>query len=211
MGPPEEARILVSCGVAAFLDAVKYLRSETDPEKLGASAAEVTFVGRSNVGKSSLINAVCRKDLARVSGTPGRTRAINVFSATADRWIVDLPGYGFALGDQKERAGWGPMIEGYLKGRSSLRAIFVLVDAKVGPTKLDLDMLRWLQSKGLPWRVVATKADQVKRSVAAARRREAAQAIGVLPENLAWVSVDENVGVKELRAEVEALLKPGAA
>lgn len=201
---------MVSFDVPSFLDSVKYLLSETAAEKLAASAAEVTFVGRSNVGKSSLINAVCRKRLAHVSGTPGRTRAINIFAATADRWIVDLPGYGFALGDQKERAGWGPMIEGYLRGRPSLKAIFVLVDAKVGPTKLDLDMLRWLQSKGLPWRVVATKTDQVKRSIAAARRREAAQAIGILPENLAWVSVNENVGVKELRAEVEALLKPEA-
>jgi GTP-binding protein len=189
------------------LDDVKYLISETAPDRLGSCAAEVTFVGRSNVGKSSLLNALCRKDLARVSSTPGRTRTINVFAAAADRWIVDLPGYGYAQGGQAERAGWGPMIEGYLKGRPSLKAIFVLVDAKVGPTKLDLDMLRWLQSKGLPWRVVATKADQVKRSVAAARRRDAAQAMGILPENLAWVSVNENVGVKELRAEVEALLR----
>jgi GTP-binding protein len=196
--------------MASALEDAKYLFSETVPEKLAACSAEVTFVGRSNVGKSSLINALCRKDLARVSGTPGRTRAINVFAVGAG-WLVDLPGYGYAQGGQAERAGWGPMIEGYLKMRPSLRRIFVLVDAKVGPTKLDLDMLRWLQSKGLPWRVVATKTDQVKRSVAAARRREAAEAMGILSENLAWVSAAENVGVKELRAEVEGLLFANAA
>jgi GTP-binding protein len=193
------------------LDDVRYLLSETSPDKLGPAAAEVTFVGRSNVGKSSLINAVCRKDIARVSGTPGRTRAINVYAAGAGRWLVDLPGYGYAEGGQAERAGWGKMIEGYLTRRPALRRVFVLVDAKVGPTRLDLDMLRWLQAQGLPWRVVATKADQVKPSGAPARRREAATALGILPENLAWVSAAENYGVKELRAEVEALLKADAA
>jgi GTP-binding protein len=197
--------------VPPALEDVKYLLSETAPDRLGTCAAEVTFVGRSNVGKSSLLNALCRKDLARVSGTPGRTRAINVFAAGPGRWLVDLPGYGYARGGQAERAGWGAMIEGYLLRRPSLRRVFVLVDAKVGPTPLDLDMLRWLQARGLPWRVVATKADQVKRSGAAARRRDAALALGILPENLAWVSADEDYGVKELRAEVAALLAAGAA
>ena len=192
------------------LDDVKYLLSETVPDRLAACPAEVTFVGRSNVGKSSLLNALCRKDLARVSGTPGRTRAINVFTAGPGRWLVDLPGYGFARGGEAERAGWSAMVEGYLKRRPGLRRIYLLVDSKVGPTKLDLEMLRWLQANGLPWRVVATKSDQVKRSTAAARRREMADVMGILPENLAWVSVSENSGVKELRAEVEGVLQAGA-
>jgi GTP-binding protein len=195
----------------AALDDAKYLLSETSPEGLGAAEAEVTFVGRSNVGKSSLINALCRREIARVSGTPGRTRAINVYAAAPGRWLVDLPGYGYAEGGQAERAGWGRMIEGYLRRRPNLRRVFVLVDAKVGPTRLDLDMLRWLQSQGLPWRVVATKADQVKPSGAPARRRAAAQALGILPENLAWVSAAENLGVKELRREIEGLLQSDAA
>jgi GTP-binding protein len=190
-----------------LLDDVRYLLSEVDPEKLGSSAAEVAFVGRSNVGKSTLLNALCRRDLARVSGTPGRTRTINVFLAGLDRWLVDLPGYGYASGDPRERAAWGPMIEGYLTGRPTLRGVFVLVDAKVGPTPLDLQMLDWLRDRRLPWRVIATKADQVKPSRAVARRREAAAALGLAPEDLAWVSADKDLGMRELRAETTALLQ----
>ncbi|MCX5795650.1 MAG: ribosome biogenesis GTP-binding protein YihA/YsxC [Elusimicrobia bacterium] len=184
----------------------QYLISETDPQRLGPCAAEVTFVGRSNVGKSSLLNALCGKDLARVSNTPGRTRAINVFTAGRDRWLVDLPGYGFAEGAAAQRSGWGPMIESYLTGRPSLRMVFALVDAKVGPTRLDLQMLDWLQDKGLPWRSVATKTDQVKSSRAAAQRRDVAEVLGLKPEALAWVSAAQNSGVRELRAELAALL-----
>ena len=145
--------------MAHALDAVRFLLSDTDPGKLGASLAEVAFVGRSNSGKSTMINALCRKDLARTSGTPGRTRTINVYEAAPQRRIVDLPGYGFATGPASSREGWGAMIEGYLVGSKTLAGIFVLVDAKLGPTKLDLEMLNWLQAESLPWRVVATKTD----------------------------------------------------
>lgn len=188
------------------LEAVEYLFSETDPSRLTECASEVAFVGRSNVGKSSLLNAVCRKEVARVSNTPGRTRAIVVFKAGHDRRLVDLPGYGYAAGPESEREGWGPMIEGYLRGRPSLRMIFALIDAKVGPTKLDLQMLRWLDAEKLPWRPVATKADQVKASRVQAHRRDAAHALGVQPPELAWVSAHEGLGMKELRAEVTNLL-----
>lgn len=190
-----------------LLDDVKYLLSETAPERLGPCAAEVTFVGRSNVGKSTLLNALCRKDLARVSSAPGRTRAINVFSAGRDRWLVDLPGYGYAEGRPAERAGWGAMIEGYLTGRLTLRMVFALIDAKVGPTRLDLQMLKWLEAKGLPWRVVAAKVDQVKASRTDAQRRDLAHALGLQPEDLAWVSADKGLGLRDLRAEAAALLE----
>ncbi len=192
--------------MAHALDAVAFLLSETDPGKLGPSAAEVAFVGRSNSGKSTMINALCRKELARASSTPGRTRTINVYQAAPQRRIVDLPGYGFASGPAQSREGWGAMIEGYLTSSRTLAAIFVLVDAKLGPTKLDLEMLNWLQAEGLPWRVVATKTDQVKSSRAFVRRREVAQAVGLAPEALAWVSSQEGTGIGELRNEVAKLL-----
>ncbi len=193
--------------MAHALDAVRFLLSETDPGKLGPSLSEVAFVGRSNSGKSTMLNALCRKDLANTSRTPGRTRTINVYEAAPQRRIVDLPGYGFAAGPAQEREGWGAMIEGYLIGSKTLAAIFVLVDAKLGPTVLDIKMLRWLQAEGLPWRVVATKTDQVKSSHCLVRRREVAQAVGMAPEALAWVSSREGAGIGELRNEVARLLR----
>ena len=192
--------------MAHALDAVKFLLSETDPGKLGSSEFEVAFVGRSNSGKSTMINALCRLDLARTSRTPGRTRTINVYEAAPRRRIVDLPGYGFATGPASSREGWGAMIEGYLKGSKTLAAIFVLVDAKLGPTKLDMEMLNWLQAESLPWRVIATKTDQVKSSRSFVRRREVAQSVGMTPEALAWVSSQEGTGISELRNEVARLL-----
>lgn len=188
------------------LESATFLVSESQPLRLPPSAGEVAFVGRSNVGKSSLLNSLCRRDLAKVSSTPGRTRLINVY-ACGDRWLVDLPGYGFALAKPEERLGWGPMIESYLTGRESLRMVFALVDAKVGPTRLDLQMLDWLEARGLPWRAVAAKADQVKPSTAQARRRDAAHAMGLQPQDLAWVSARDGRGIAELRGEVSALLQ----
>ncbi len=192
----------------ASLDSVEFLLSETDPARLGESSAEVAFVGRSNVGKSSLLNAVCGgKILARVSGTPGRTRTINVFQAGLGRWIVDLPGYGFAFGDRKEIEGWQAMLESYLTGRASLRMIFVLIDAKVGPTKLDHTMLDWLESQRLPWRAVAVKADQVKSSQQSKQRNEVARVVGIAPAEMAWLSAKEGLGIREFRGAVAALLE----
>jgi GTP-binding protein len=188
------------------LDAAKYLRSETNPSVLGACAAEVTFVGRSNVGKSSLINAVCRNDIARVSATPGRTRTLNVYLTPQDRWIVDLPGYGYAAGPDADRAAWLTMISTYLTQRASLRMIFSLVDAKVGATRLDVEMQEWLREAGLPYRIVATKADQVKPSRSAAQRRAIAQSLGLDAGDIAWVSAKKGLGIAELRAEISTVL-----
>jgi GTP-binding protein len=123
-----------------------------------------------------------------------------------DRWIVDLPGYGFALGPAKERETWQAMIEGYLTGRKSLRMVFVLVDAQVGPTKLDHQMVEWLSSVDLPYRIVATKADQVKSSRQLAQRRDVALDLHLAPNDIAWVSAEKGKGIPELRMEVAGLL-----
>ncbi len=185
---------------------VRYLKSETAPDKLGPCIAEAAFVGRSNVGKSSLLNALCRSVVARVSGSPGRTRMINVFLVGRDRWLVDLPGYGYTQARPEKRTDWGTMIEGYLLARSTLRMVFVLIDAKVGPTSLDMQMLEWLKSKGMPLCIVATKADQVKPSLTVARRRDVARAMSLTPEDLVWVSAKEDSGLTGLRARVAGLL-----
>ena len=193
--------------MAQPLKDTRFVTSASSVSQLGTCHAEVAFVGRSNVGKSSLLNALClQKGLAKTSKTPGRTRLINVFVTGVDRWIIDLPGYGFATGPAKEREGWQAMIEGYLSGRRTLRMVYVLVDAEVGPTKLDLQMLDWLRSVDLPYRIVATKADQVKPSRQLAQRRDVAAILGLQPGDIAWVSSDKGTGIPDLRMEIAEML-----
>ena len=143
----------------------KYLITATRVDQLPASEIEVAVVGRSNVGKSSLLNALAnQRQLAKVSGTPGRTRQLNVFELAPGRWLVDLPGYGFAKVPASEQDRWKTMIEGYLLDRHQLAMVFVLVDAEIGPTKLDAQMLDWLRANELNHRIIATKYDRVKPS-----------------------------------------------
>lgn len=128
---------------------------------------EVAFVGRSNVGKSSIINTlVNRKSLARVGSTPGKTRQINFFNVNESFYLVDLPGYGFANVSKDMRASWENIIETYLYSRSktSLKLIVLLVDIRHSPTKDDLTMYQWIKGYGLNSLIVATKADKISRS-----------------------------------------------
>jgi GTP-binding protein len=193
--------------MAQPLHDLRFVTSASNVGQLGTCHAEVAFVGRSNVGKSSLLNALANQtQLARVSKTPGRTRLINVFLTGPDRWIVDLPGYGYAAGPKDELKTWQAMIEGYLLGRTSLRMVFVLVDAEVGPTKLDHHMVDWLQTTDLPYRIVATKADQVKPSRQLAQRRDIAAAFGLQTGDIAWASSQKGTGIQDLRKDVAACL-----
>ena len=168
---------------------------------------EVAVVGRSNVGKSSLINALShRKGLAKVSKTPGRTQLINYFAMGEKAAVVDLPGYGFANAPARVRATWQAMIEDYLLERDEIAMIMVLVDGEIGPTKLDVQMLEWLQSYGRPYTVVATKHDKVKSSVRDKRKRELAAKCGIEPKQVVWVSAAKNVGIDTLRTLVRTWL-----
>ena len=136
--------------------------STTDPQKLPQSISEVAFVGRSNVGKSSIINAVCnQKNLARTSNTPGRTRAINVFTPSNGRWIVDLPGYGFAKVSDEEKDSWKQMIEGYITGRKNLKVLYILIDGLVGPMDLDIVMVEWIKSLNIKFKIIVNKTDRI--------------------------------------------------
>jgi len=126
---------------------------------------EVALAGRSNVGKSSLLNKlVNRKHLARTSNTPGRTRLINFFLVNRSFYLVDLPGYGYARVSAGERERWGKMIEGYLNTRKQLKGVLLLVDSRHPPTAMDQQMYSWLKFRGLPAAVAATKADKLSRS-----------------------------------------------
>lgn len=126
---------------------------------------EVAFAGRSNVGKSSLINSlVNRKALARTSSTPGKTRAINFFNINDLLFLVDLPGYGYAKVSKDEKQKWGKMIENYLNGREQLRLVILLVDIRHEPTGDDKLMFEWMKATGSRLVVVATKADKLTKN-----------------------------------------------
>lgn len=126
---------------------------------------EIAFAGRSNVGKSSLINALLnRKKLARTSSQPGKTQTINFYNVNKEFFLVDLPGYGFAKVSRTEQERWGKMINRYLQESSALRAVFLLVDIRHEPKKSDKEMLDWIKAGGIRPIVIATKADKLKRS-----------------------------------------------
>lgn len=126
---------------------------------------EVAFAGKSNVGKSSLINALMnRKSLARTSGQPGKTQTINFYNLNDQIYLVDLPGYGYAKTARKERELWGEMIERYLHTSEVLRAVFLLVDIRHAPSENDRQMFEWMKYMGFDPVVIATKLDKIKRS-----------------------------------------------
>ena len=186
---------------------LKFVTSATRYTDLPPSPTEIAFVGRSNVGKSSLINALAnRRQLARVSNTPGRTQLINLFVLPSGGAVVDLPGYGYAKVPGREKAGWQRMIEDYLLERESLDLVMVLVDGEIGPTKLDVQMLDWLRQNGVPHTVVATKLDKVKPSKLATRKKELAKAAGLDPGDVMWVSASKGTGVEELARHVVMML-----
>jgi len=177
-----------------------FVTSASDVSGLPESSAEVAIVGRSNVGKSSLLNALGqRRNLAHVSKTPGRTQLLNCYSVGSDATVVDCPGYGYAAVSKATRAGWQPMIEGYLLARDPLAMVIVLVDGEIGPTKLDVAMLSWLRSSALPHTVVATKHDKVKSSARERRERDLAAACQLERSDVVWVSAVKGVGIDRLR------------
>ena len=186
---------------------IEFVMSTKKVADLPDSPAEVAVVGRSNVGKSSLINALAnRRQLARVSNTPGRTQLINLFELPGGATFVDLPGYGFAKVGGSTRAGWQTMIEGYLLEREPLLMIFVLVDGEIGPTKLDVQMLEWLRFSELDHTIVATKLDKVKPAKIGARKAEVARGCDLHMGDITWVSASKGTGIDALRGRVRELL-----
>ncbi len=185
---------------------LRFVQSASSYEQLPESVTEVALLGRSNVGKSSLINALAnRKELARTSKTPGATQLINIFELDpqdSGRWLVDLPGYGFAKVPKAVRARFTEMIEEYLAHSESLDTLVLLIDGAVGPTDLDLATVDWLRHFDKTLLFVATKADKVRASKSAKRRKEVSERLGVPKGQIMWVSASKGDGIPELRARI---------
>ncbi len=188
---------------------LRFLKSATRVDDLPASDREIAVVGRSNVGKSSLINAFAnRTRLAHTSKTPGRTQLINIFEVEPGVTVVDLPGYGYAKVPNRVKQDWGQMIEGYLLERDCLQMVMVLVDGEIGPTKLDTQMLDWLRGNEIPHQVIATKSDKVKSAKKPKRRIELAQGCQLEPGDIVWVSASKGIGIDRLQDLIWSWLAP---
>ncbi len=166
---------------------------------------EVAFGGRSNVGKSSLINTLLgRRNLVRTSKTPGLTRKLNFFLINDRFHFVDLPGYGYAKVPVQVRKSWEPMVETYLSQRKELAGMVVVVDARRPPTEMDLTLIEYLQSHGIPAIVAATKVDKLSGNQQAVRKREAEQVLGSVP--LVFFSSQDGRGKNELWKKIMSLI-----
>lgn len=163
---------------------------------------EYAFIGRSNVGKSSLINHMTnRKKLAKTSSTPGKTQLINHFLINENWYLVDLPGYGWAQTSKVNKAAWKKMINSYLEERQNLACVFVLVDSRHEPQKIDLEFMEWLGENGIPFSIVFTKADKLGKtqiqSNVASYKKEMRKTWEELPPTFITSSV-ERVGGEEI-------------
>lgn len=164
---------------------------------------EVCFAGRSNVGKSSLINALTnRKRLARTSNTPGKTQQMNYYNIDQKFYIVDLPGFGFAKVPEKERQRWGKDIKQYLLQRNTLNMILHLVDARHDPTRLDTDFFYWMASKQKPFSVVLTKTDKLSGNKMAASQKTVKKTLEEMNIEVPIIvtSSDSGRGIKDLES-----------
>lgn len=194
----ESARKIFS-GECDFILGVNNLTQLPD-----ADMPEVAFAGRSNVGKSSLLNALTnRKDLARTSNTPGRTQQLNFFNLADVIYLVDMPGYGYAKVSKTQRSEWDNLIFDYLRGRPNLRCVFVLVDSRHGLKDSDEELMKMLDTAAVPYRIILTKADKGKQLDA--MKEEIAGQLKKHPA--AWPSVMatsswKNEGFAELRSVI---------
>ncbi|WP_417247335.1 ribosome biogenesis GTP-binding protein YihA/YsxC [Celeribacter sp.] len=206
---PDEAALekgrLLFAGETEFLKGVVAMDGMPPADRL-----EVCFAGRSNVGKSSLINALTgRKALARASNTPGRTQEINFFTCADSHYLVDLPGYGFAKAPVKTVEKWQRLLKAYLSGRATLRRAFVLIDSRHGVKDVDEEIMTRLDKSAVTFQVVLTKADKVKeqeREKVIAQVRQAVSKHPAAYPELIVTSSEKGWGVAVLRAVIATLV-----
>jgi GTP-binding protein len=170
----------------------------------GYGQNRIAFVGRSNVGKSSLINALLKEKIARVSATPGKTKAIHFFLwEKINKIVADLPGYGFAKVSKEEQKEWSKLMTSYFKGDERIEVVMILFDSRHGPTEADLESLEFFSAQRIPIQIVMTKFDQLKTQSDRARRTKEVKAAldpyGVRDEQVIWVSIKDERSLKKLR------------
>ncbi len=174
---------------------------------------QVAFVGRSNVGKSSLINSLCRqRSLAKTSSTPGKTRTVNFFSVNAkyaedklprrEFYIVDLPGYGFAKASKTDKAQWSKFIQAYVEGMESLQKVYQLIDIRHDLMKNDLECFEWLKSLGVSTKIIFTKADKIGKTKVAMQKASLCRALGIRAEDAIVYSAVSSLGRQELIEDI---------
>lgn len=192
---------------------VEYAGTVATPDgPIPGELPQVAFSGRSNVGKSSLINLLLRRHrskIAHVSGQPGKTQAVNFYRVNDAFFLVDLPGFGYAKVPKKLREGWKRLVEGYLSRDEGLQGVVHLVDARREPTPQDLEMLDYLASLGVPALVVLTKVDKLKPSQRDRTLKACTEKLGVDPDQVLPVSSRTGEGRDELLAAVAELLGMG--
>jgi GTP-binding protein len=176
------------------------------------SLPEIAFAGRSNVGKSSLINALCgRSTVARTSNTPGRTQELNYFDVSGRLILVDMPGYGFAKAPKDKVDAWKRLVNGYLRGRPTLRRCMMLVDSRHGLKDVDREIMTMLDKAAVVYQIVLTKIDKLNATEAAAvearTREEIVKRVAAHP-TLILTSSEKGLGIPELRAEILQLANP---
>lgn len=194
------------------ISTAEFIKSATRPAHYpDPQFPEIAFAGRSNVGKSTLINVVLnRKNLVRTSSTPGRTQLINFFNVNQRFVLVDLPGYGFAKVPVAVRKAWGPMIRTYLEIRDCLAATVFIIDIRRTPGEEDLDLLDWLEEFGVPTIPVISKIDKVSRSQRRQHVERIAKATGLPVDAFSLFSALSREGIEDIRERIESVLEQQA-
>jgi GTP-binding protein len=206
----------IEAGRALFAQSCSFVTAAANAEDLPPTTLpEVAFAGRSNVGKSSLLNALtARKTLARTSHTPGRTRQVNFFDMAGRLLLVDLPGYGYARASKTEVQRWTALIDSYLKGRPQLRRVLLLIDSRHGLKDIDLRVMAQLDEAAVSYQIVLTKADKPKPGELATMTTKILAAIAKRPAahpQIAVTSANAGTGIAKLRAAIAALANDGKA
>ncbi|RMF64431.1 MAG: YihA family ribosome biogenesis GTP-binding protein [Calditrichaeota bacterium] len=191
------------------ITSVEFIKSVVDLSQIPREPLpEIAFAGRSNVGKSSLINCLLnRRKLAKISGTPGKTRHLNYFKINRNFYFVDLPGYGYARVSRQEQRRWRELIEAYLQASTRVAAVVSIIDSRIGPTPLDLQLHEWLDDLRLAKIVVATKADKLSRGALGRQLAALTKQMKTLDGAIIPFSSVTGTGKKELWSEIAKMLE----